>query len=366
MSGHRPITRSRSRKFAEDYFDHDGPQSEYIPLNIPKLGAQATSGRQRIDMTAIGLALGSPQENSLPPLPSDDPNYFNTFTFPNPTNSRPRADTDVSMGGIRDNKTKISRWKSFGGLFSKKEAMARTGGDSIYSLDQSAQHAWRTVPNRTSPGTRKRAGSDKEKGMDLHNAMVGKQIARGPSILRRASTKRKGMRRRKPSEVKAEVPKPPSVLLPNALTGNPPDVIRGRRRRDNTAQTQGGFSLLQVEIPNVELERYSVMFGNVLKPGLQAPSLSPSVRSRQPSTEGANLSVTSLEAVGSGHSLYAEGRLANRLNSLRASTTCQAPTDEMLRHRRPAQNPLPFHSFPYPNHHLAEALSTNLSRSRVH
>ena len=282
MSGPGPLTRSKSRNLGEEEYGHDGLETQYLPppLTIRKSRAPAPTGlgKRRIDVTAIGLALGSPRESPLPPLPSEDLSYFNTFAFSNSTNGRPRAGTDVSMGGVKETKPKASRWKTFGGLFSKKDIENHAEGQSLYSLDHTAQQAWNAVPSQQSPGSRKRAGSDKEKGMDLHNSVANKQVARGPNILRRASTKRKGMRRKKLGEVKVEVPMAQPIPNTTALTQGTLGMIHASRGKDSLAERSGGFSLLQVDIPNVQLERYSVMFDNVLNPGAKLLPQTPLIK----------------------------------------------------------------------------------------
>ncbi|KAL9130241.1 MAG: hypothetical protein Q9217_001534 [Psora testacea] len=295
MSGHRPLTRSKSRKLIEDNCNHDGLESRYMPtpLNIQQPRVRSTSGRQRIDLKAIGLALGSPRESSLSPLPGEDPSYFNDFSFPASTNGRTRADTNESMGS----KTKVSRWKPFSGFFHKKNGSASNEPQSLYSLDQTAHKAWQTFPDQARRRTRKRAGSDKEKGMDLHNVVANKQMARGPSILRRATAKRKAIRKSNPSQVGAENPRTQAAPGQNALAQIPPDIARGRGGKDEHSQFKGGFPVLRVEIPNVEMERYSVMFGNVLKAGLKPPSQISLHKLSPASIEGAESSVPPLEAL---------------------------------------------------------------------
>ena len=303
MSGHRPITRSRSKKFHATGVDAGGLDYATIPppLNIRKASAPATPGRQRFDVSSIGLAVGSPSDSPLPPIPNQHPSYTNHFQFPPPSAGRSRADTE-EWG--RERKSKGTRWKSFGGLFSKKE-MRETSTHAedhpIYPTDPTMQKEWQHVPNKPKPVSRKRAGSDKEKGMELHNSLANKQIARGPSLLRRASTRRKGVRRKVATDARTDVPKLQTSSTLNALDQNPPGRLHGAGGQDSLRNQLGNFSLLQVEIPNVQLERYSVMFGNVLRPGLGpfAASNTSLVKSRQGSAEGdkANTQKTLLQDV---------------------------------------------------------------------
>ena len=264
---------------------------------MEKSEAYPPSGRQRIDVKALGLTLGSLRDSPLPPLPREDESHSNEFPFPTSTNGRPGADTDDSMASLKDNKTKGSRWKAFGGIFGKRDATARMEGQNLRSPDQTAQQAIRTVPNQLGSTTRKRAGSDKEKGMDFHNLVVKKQAARRPSILRRVSTKRKYKRKWSASEARTDVSRTQLVPEANATGQSPLDSIRRRRRQNDNSQSQGSFSLLKVEIPTVELERYSIMFGSVLKPGLSSRSQISLVGSSQASIGVTKPSVPHLRAV---------------------------------------------------------------------
>ncbi|KAK4697757.1 hypothetical protein P7C71_g345, partial [Lecanoromycetidae sp. Uapishka_2] len=76
------------------------------------------------------------------------------------------------------------------------------------------------------------------------------------NLLRRNSSRRKGLRRRKVEELKPEM-----RILHNALSAH---AVAEAWIPPQPRSLPIGESLLQVEIPNVELERYSVMFGDVL------------------------------------------------------------------------------------------------------
>ena len=53
------------------------------------------------------------------------------------------------------------------------------------------------------------------------------------------------------------------------------------RREEQQGSRMPGPSLLQVEIPCVELERYSVMFGDVLEPQMRQSKPQPSLLARR-------------------------------------------------------------------------------------
>ncbi|KAL9104633.1 MAG: hypothetical protein Q9163_000437 [Psora crenata] len=274
MSRHRPVMGSRSTALVGDDCNQDGTRSHYTkpPPNILTPAVLLPSDRSCMDVTAIGLALGSPGESPLHALPSEGPAYFNNFPFPADGHVRPRADTAGSKRTIRDTKTKGPRWKTFGGLFSKRDAVAQPEAKFTYSLDQKAQQAWHTVPNQASLGTRKRAGSDKEKGMEMRKVRANRQMTRGPSILRKASMKGRATWKRNLNEIQTGNPVQQITPTQMPLAVNPPDTPRRSRIQEEQIQSAAGLQLLQVKIPNVELERYSVMFSGVLKSGLKHPS----------------------------------------------------------------------------------------------
>ena len=287
MSGHRPITRSRSKKFHPIGVDDFAADYANVPppLNIRKANAPVAPARQRFDVTSIGLAVGSPSDSPLPPMPAQNQNYTDAFHFPPPSAGRSRADTDESG---RERKSKGTKWKTFGGLFGKKDTRdtpSRGQEHPIYIADPTFQREWQYVPNKPKPVTRKRAGSDKEKGMELHNSLANKQIARGPSLLRRSSTRRKGVRRKVVTDTRIDVPGAQMNSSLQALKQNSPGRVH--TQNNNLRDQPGNFSLLQVEIPDIQLERYSVMFGNVLQPGLGqfAASKTSLTKSRQGSVE---------------------------------------------------------------------------------
>lgn len=267
MTEHRPLTRSRSKKFKKDGTQSAGLDPAFAPppLNIRKANAPVKQPQtQRVDIAAIGVAVGSPKNSPLPPLPKQHQhqNSMEHFQFPFPSPSRPRGSTDIS-GGSRDSKSKGSRWKSLGSFFSKREPTPRQEERLRHNDAPPTRPVGQLLMQESSQSSRKRAGSDKEKAMEQQRlAQAAPQLERRPSLMRRASAKRKASQRRKPGQVRVEMNRSNrnSVLPPGSNT-----MARVSLRQNALLKGHEDFSLLGIEIPNVELERYSVMFSNVLR-----------------------------------------------------------------------------------------------------
>lgn len=268
MSGYRPITRSRARDCKAEHQAFHEPSPKNVP---PPLNIQKDTVRQHVDTTSIGLAMGSPRDNPLPPTPHAPPAYSDTFTLPPSDNGRFMASEYVHEQLSRDSKPKGTRWKNFGSLFGRRDGATRAEASLKQQTDPSSQSKPSQFSGAQSSVTRKRAGSDKEKAMEAHNSAAGRHVARGPSLLRRTSTRRKVGARRKPGDSRQETSRTRAAGL-GILNWNPPSTVNGVDQQNHRRPQAQAFSLLQIEIPNVELERYSVMFGNVLVPELKSTS----------------------------------------------------------------------------------------------
>lgn len=290
MSKAGPFTRSRSKRTKQVELDvsNQTNQSNHNPAASCQESLHYTQGpsqraeigrRLHSDEIVIGLALGSPSQNPLPPLPPDDRDVDIPYLCsPEPPSL---LGTVCGIGaGAPETKRKGSKWKSFGGLFGRKHSSSQSSENSpLYQLDQAQpQRLAKQLINQdhleTNALRRKRADpaqwvrDNKEQSSSSQSAPKSE----GGGSLRRNSSRRKGLRRRKVEELL-----PDMQDLHNALSAHataeawiPPQTL---------LRPLGG-SLLQVEIPNVELERYSVMFGDVLdsKPQSKPP---PSLLSRR-------------------------------------------------------------------------------------
>ena len=268
MSGYRPTTRSRARDGGFGYQASHETNSKNIP---PPLNIRKDTVRQHVDTTSIGLAMGSPRDSPLPPTPHAPPAYSDTFTLPPSANGRFMASENIHEQLPRDTKPKGTRWKTFGSFFGRKDGATRAEASLQHQMDPSTHSKPSQFSAAQNSVTRKRAGSDKEKAMESQKSVAGKQVARGPSLLRRTSTRRKVGARRKPGDSRQETSRTRAAGV-GTLNRTSPSIGIGLDQQSHHRPQAQAFPLLQVEIPNIELERYSVMFGNVLVPGLKSGS----------------------------------------------------------------------------------------------
>ena len=281
MSKAGPLTRS--------VLDHVRP-AESPAKNKNAQAAQASSNaqipqpreglRRRLhsDEIVIGLALGSPGQSPLPGLPPDDRDVDVSYVCSSPTNPASTLENVGEMGsGCKGIKRKGSKWKSLGSLFGRREVRSAS---PFYQLDRKEQPepAKQFITRdylETNALRRKRADSNHAKKVHQIDSSTGVPGEEGSGLLRRNSSHRRVLRRRKVEERRPEMQRIPVEYSAYAIAGN----------LDSRGEQQGsrmpGSSLLQVEIPSVEMERYSVMFGDVLKPQVRQNKTQPSLLARR-------------------------------------------------------------------------------------
>jgi len=227
-------------------------------------GPSRRGRRLHSDEIVIGLALGSPSQNPLPPLPPEDRDVDIPCLCcsPEPLNVRGNI-TKIRPGGPQI-KRKGSVWKSFGGLFGRKHSSLQSSGTSpFYQLDRAQQQGQARQlidQGHLEANVLRRKRADIAQSIRDNKAQPsspqGTPKGEGAGLLTRNSSRRKGLRRRKVEELKPEM-----QHLHNALSAH---ATAGAWKPPQTRLRPLGGRLLQVEIPNIELERYSVMFGDVL------------------------------------------------------------------------------------------------------
>lgn len=258
---------------------------ETPPYNVQAPPQRGDTGRRLpSDEIVIGLALGSPGHPPLPP----DSQYVDTsesFSLPSHQSGQLGTVSDIGTGASAITR-KGSKWKSFGSLFGRKNSSAQAPQVSpFYQLD----HAHQQRPDRqpiaqdhleTSGPRRKRVDSARIVHGKRWRANTLETAPKNESngLLRRNSSRRKGFRRKNQD---ADELMPKRRVLHGALSAH----AQAETSRLSTPPTGnlnpcGGPSLLQVQIPNIELERYSVMFGDVLNPKPRQ-KLQPSLLSRR-------------------------------------------------------------------------------------
>ena len=268
MSKAGPLTRSVSGPFrpagaGAGAAKNDHANAVQAPSNTLAFEPHGGFGRRlHSDEIVIGLALGSPGQSPLPPLPSDDRDliadvYYVDNSPENTTSTlEEMSEIDAGRKGIR---RKGSKWKFLSNLFGRRDIRSPS---PFYQLNQNEQ----TGPARqvitqddleTNALRRKRANSSH--GTKAHRADSSTGMP-GQDLLRRNSSLRRGLRRKKVEPHQPDTQRSPAKYTVNNIADN-----LGPRRELQRSLTPRP-SLLQVEIPCVELERYSVMFGDVLEP----------------------------------------------------------------------------------------------------
>lgn len=260
----------------------------------------------------IGLALGSPTESPLAPFPRE---YLDQYVSPFPSQENgqdvdylddasrtsydsPKAQSTRSHRSGSRIKRSGSRWKNLGSLFSKKAPpVPATEGPPFYMLDRRPQReragSAHTIilPDVPAVPSKPTMPAVPEPQFEATCSAAAPPVQEGGAraMLRRVSTRRKGVRKRARAQTTGSLES--SRRTPAKARFEDSEISDERAgaptwlRLDDGAPEQepaGGpsipdaSSLLQIEIPSVELERYSVMFGDVLPPkSTQAPPLRP-------------------------------------------------------------------------------------------
>ncbi|KAM0805534.1 hypothetical protein BDR22DRAFT_288679 [Usnea florida] len=266
MSKAGPLTGSVSRPFRSAgarAATNDPANAVQAPYNTLAFEPHRGFGRRRhCDEIVIGLALGSPGQSPLPLLPSDEQDLITDVcdveNWHENTGSTLEDVSEINVGrkGI---KRKGSKWKSLRNFLGRREIRSPS---PFYHLDQKEQ----TGPARqviiqdkleTNALRGKRANSNH--GTKAHRADPSMGMP-GQDLLRRNSSWQRGLRRKKVEAPQPDTQRSPAKYTVNKMAdslGSSQDLQRSLTPRP---------SFLQVEIPCVELERYSVMFGDVLEP----------------------------------------------------------------------------------------------------
>ena len=234
--------------------------------------------RLHSDEIVIGLALGSPRQSSILATRPGDRDVDVSCVCSSPEKPVSPLGIVYDMGsGSKSIKRKGSKWKSLGNLFGRREVRSAS---SLTRLDQKQQSepAKQFITQdqlETNALRRKRADSGhgrKEHRVDSFTGMPGEESS---GLLRRFSSRRRGLRRRKVEEPRPQMQRIPGIYTARAITEN------SKSHEERPGSRVPCPPLLQVEIPCVELERYSVMFGDVLKPQARQSKPQPSLLARR-------------------------------------------------------------------------------------
>ena len=250
----------------------------------------------------IGIALSSPCQNPLPVVyTSEVGDLGSTCTSPEFT-STVKNGSNGNPNPPEKDKSQRTKWKSFGGLFRKKSDPGPPS-TPLYkaelSFQQDQQRLYQPHMNFTPlDQDEERPDRGARSAFDISN--TAEFISNGPSStgfpkVGVTSPRRMRSFRSKLNEKRAEAPFRPATLrsrtVPTAAREEEKSAMHPLWGLDETSKRGPAMpgpnpaSLLEVEIPSIKFERYSVMFSGLLQP--QSHSLP--LAQRQAQMEGARL-----------------------------------------------------------------------------
>ena len=213
------------------------------------------------DGLAIGMALGSPSQNLLPPMLQKNPESVSSFANHASVSSvfsqsDPREDATVE-----ETVKQRGKWKMFGGLFAKKAPSNPASPASpfynlqyptpdIVNLDSQSPHIDKP-PSRNMPESRQQQAA----------------IAKDSDVVR-ATTRKKVLSKKQKQDTKPEARKARHTNFFHSDRRSPTKPSMGSGK---SPQLETKPMMLRVDIPDVSMDRYSIMFSQVLKP--EQPSL---------------------------------------------------------------------------------------------
>ena len=253
MSKPRTLSRSRSTRIQPEESVVESHKGSSLEITIPP--SEELERNLRSDEIIIGLALGSPGRNPLHCLPMTDRDIDLTTdsAIPESNQCRLRTSDEISLDP-KDVQRKGSKWKSLGGLLGRKDSRAspvhslgQTIGPKLPGEQISGHSETAFLRRKRADSSRSKAGTDSAQFPDT---------TENQSSLKRHDSRRKGLRRRLVEQTRPETSRFHDTMSPS------PDI---RNPQPPPAEPQRPIaSLLQIEIPNIELDRYSVMFGDLL------------------------------------------------------------------------------------------------------
>jgi hypothetical protein len=239
----------RANKFATTYYNFPLPGSLPTPAASPRTSPSRTYtpeiSEQEVVVSnythtpvEIGMALGSPTHQTTIWSPH--------VQFQAPVREYSPESLEEWQSSTISPKRKASKWKKWGGLFGRKSSDSSVE----YSQPQTEVQTMHGTDYTTFP----EPPTEKPCGRARTNS-ERKNIKHKPDI-QRANTASVDFQ----FQDSKELPKGPKQFPILTETQPPENKLEGA-------------PLLDVDIPNIEMERYSVMFGNLIKTNSSASSL---------------------------------------------------------------------------------------------
>ena len=262
--------------------------------------SQSTRHGFRDSRELIGLALGSPPESPLLALlPTDTGNFGKRYQSPRSISDL-QSGSNTSTSILEVEKSSGTKWRKLGGIFGKKASKADTSPSALFyqaePLDQGG-NLQQPPPPEQQKSTQDARSRETTKDGRLWNpvsdssGMVKNAPPRSPPVKsnkggsgdygeKRSLRKRLGKLQ---LELSSNLTVSPLAVVSHKplereeKNQTPPPKIT---REAATTLELGGGSLLEVEIPSIQLERFSIMFENLLHPRPQATPLAHRERQR--------------------------------------------------------------------------------------
>ena len=249
-----------------------------------------------LDRDLIGLALGSPRES---PLPASPPAETNSIGKPPRSTSTLQSGSNTSTSILEVEKPSGTKRRNFGRFFGKIASSVNTPPSTLFyqaePLDRGGnlqqpplQEQQQPIQHARSRKTTKNHrlwspesdSSDMVENVHPHSPSV-KSDKGGSGDHREKRRLRKTLGKLQ-TEPYSNLTVSPLALASHKLqekNPTPPPENRATREEPATLKLHGE-SLLEVEIPSIQLERFSIMFDNVLHPQPQATLLAHRGRQR--------------------------------------------------------------------------------------
>lgn len=231
-------------------------------ISSPKFSDLHPKYDAHVEAMAIGIALGSPSENPLPPLPVEAvANGEIASSYVSDSRTVRSVGSKTREAYVEPVRPRTRRWHTLGGIFSKKTAsfppapnlpVSQMQCSSLWYAQQDVEPLQRQAGPPSPKGSPQRTQSAGDTGSltvaGPHVRHLSNREIRGLRIRNFVSTESAPLAR-----IETDSPRPPPKDINYSNVG--PRTLRGRI---------DSLPRLHVEIPNVEMERYSVMFGSLL------------------------------------------------------------------------------------------------------
>ena len=237
-----------------------------VQLEIRELSSPAWASQD--DPALIGVALGSPSHAPPPPCPKDSTPSEMSNSSQSGSNIRTEDSMDDHLDDIVRQRSGRGKW--FAGLFGKKAS-----SNPVSPAPQVYQFQNGNSVEDSNGEARRASPAEFPRHQAIKVDMKAQNTAYEPTLSPRHDRhqhNRKGKFDDKPDMRKVHSTPFVRKIDRGELSPVPPPKSGIEPTSNNQSRFQHDDGLmLQVDIPNHEMERYSVMFGKVLKP--QQPSL---------------------------------------------------------------------------------------------